>query len=70
MKRNDHSGQQWAEAVETPAAVAAAAKMVRSGNRHRQKRQDAQQQGGKDYVSPCKEEQRGPSWLTPSSEEN
>lgn len=61
MKRNDHSAQQWAEA---------AAAMVGSGNRHRQKQQDAQQQGGKDYISPYKAEERGPSWMTLSSEEN
>ena len=41
--------------TETLAAVAAAAAatMVRSGNRQREKQQNAQRQGGKDYITIC-----------------
>lgn len=61
MKRNDHSGRQWAE------AAAAAMSEVVTGT---DKSNKTQQQGGKDYISPYKEEERGPSWVTLSSEEN
>ena len=45
--------------IETLAAVAAAA-MVKSGNRHREKQQNAQQQGRKDSTAPYKKEERVP----------
>lgn len=46
--------------IETLAAVAAAAAMVKSGNRHREKQQNAQQQGRKDSTAPYKKEERVP----------
>ena len=46
--------------IETLAIVAAAAAMVKSGNRHREKQQNAQQQGRKDYIAPHKKEEGVP----------